>query len=338
MQLNILTRQLKRASRKYSVFMMTLLLLSSPLLAGCTSGDDDETIRIAFKIKDDYSNADENPQVLANFIAAQTGRPVEIYPISNDGAAIEALRFGHADLAFLDGGAAWVAWQQHGLEAIAADQKSDGTTHYTATAWVRNDSEIRTLADLQGRDSCHTGWLKSAGMLMPMGYLIGEELVNVSGNTSDIESLRTTIENHFGSASIPVSGELYYGYSGAFRCMSEGAGDVAFVKTTSYADHCSGNDWCGELSDYRMLNPSFGQVPSHPVMVNPNMLDSGEIESLRSALLALNSDPNGADILANVLETPGISEVTSESHLASYSEAISNIPGIDSYFDEKYSA
>ena len=105
--------------------MMTLLLLSSPLLAGCTGGDEDDTIRIAFKIKDDYSNADENPQVLADFIAAQTGRPVEIYPISNDGAAIEALRFGHADLAFLDGGAAWVAWQQHGLEAIAADQKSD---------------------------------------------------------------------------------------------------------------------------------------------------------------------------------------------------------------------
>jgi ABC-type phosphate/phosphonate transport system substrate-binding protein len=318
--------------------MMTSLLIFSPLLAGCTSGADDDTIRIAFKIKDDYSNADENPQVLADFIADQTGRPVEIYPISNDGAAIEALRFGHADLAFLDGGAAWVAWQQHGLEAIAADQKSDGTTQYSATAWVRNDSDIRTLADLQGRDSCHTGWLKSAGMLMPMGYLIGEGLVNVSGNTSDIESLRTAIENHFGTASIPVSGELYYGYSGAFRCMSEGAGDVAFVKTTSYTDHCSGNEWCGELSDYRMLSPAFGQVPSHPVMVNPSILDSAEIESLRSALLALNSEADGAEILANVLETPGMSEVTSESHLGSYSDAISNIPGIDSYFDEKYSA
>jgi len=59
---------------------------------------------------------------------------------------------------------------------------------------------------------------------------------------------------------------------------------------------------------------------------------------LRSALLALNSEADGAEILANVLETPGMSEVTSESHLGSYSDAISNIPGIDSYFDEKYSA
>ncbi len=316
---------------------MTLLLLTSPLLAGCTGGGAaDDTIRIAFMIKDDYQNPDEQPQRLADFISAQTGRPVEIYPISNDGAAIEALRFGHADLAFLDGGAAWVAWKQHGLEAIAADQKSDGTNSYTAAAWVRNDSDILSLADLEGRDSCHTGWLKSAGMLMPMGYMIGQGIVNVSGDASDIESLRTTIENHFGDASIPVSGQLYYGYSGAFRCMSEGAGDVAFVKTTSYADHCAGNDWCGDLSDYRMLNPTFGQVPSHPVMINPGAQEQGEIDSLQASLLALNTHPDGAGILEDVLQTPGISQVTSESHLGSYSDAISNIPGIDSYFDEKY--
>ena len=34
---------------------------------------------------------------------------------------VEALRFGNADIALMDAGAAWVGWQQYGLEVLAAD-------------------------------------------------------------------------------------------------------------------------------------------------------------------------------------------------------------------------
>ena len=33
-------------------------------------------------------------------------------------------------IAFLDGGSAWLGWQNYGLDVIAADQKSDGSTFY----------------------------------------------------------------------------------------------------------------------------------------------------------------------------------------------------------------
>ena len=324
--------------QRFSIGLISFLILLSSTV-GCVGDESskEDPIRIAYKVKDDYENPDQNPQTLADFLSEQLDRSVEVYPISNDGAAIEALRFGHADLAFLDGGAAWVAWKQHGIEAIVADQKIDGSAHYTAAAWVRNDSDIQSLEDLAGRNSCHTGWLKSAGMLMPMGYMIGAGMVDVSGNSSDIESLRTTIENHFENASIPASGDLYYGYVGAFRCMTEGGGDVAFVKTTSYEDHCTGEVWCLNRSAYRMLEPPFGMIPTHPVMVNPN-LEAQTVADLQKALLALNSDANGSVILEDVLETPGLVKVTTEGHLGSYSSAISNIPGIITYFDEKYNA
>ena len=304
-------------------------------MSGCL-GPEEEKIRIAFKTQDDYDNPDANPQRLADFIAEQTGMDVELYPISSDLAAIEALRFGHADVAILDGGSAWIAWQQHGFEAILADKKSDGSNHYTASAWVLDNSDIQSLEDLEGRDSCHTGWLKSAGMLMPMGYMIGQGFVEVSGDDEDIDSLRTTIENHFGNVSIPASGDIYYGYSGAFRCMTDGHGDVAFAKTTSYDDHCVGNDWCLERSEYRILEPAFGQVPSHSVMVNGDSYGSDKTESITMAFLALNVDSEGQSILESVLGTPGISEVNTESHLGSYSAAISSIPGIAAYFEDKY--
>ena len=239
-------------TRQRVIVWMVFGLLICTTLSGCL-GPEEEKIKIAFKTQDDYDNPDANPQRLADFIAEHAGMEVELYPISSDLAAIEALRFGHADVAILDGGSAWLASQQNVFEAILADQKSDGSNYYTASAWVLNSSDIQSLEDLEGRDSCHTGWLKSAGMLMPMGYKIGQGLVEVSGDEEDIDSLRTTIENHFGNASIPASGDIYYGYGGAFRCMTEGFGDVAFAKTTSYDDHCVGNDWCLDRAEYRML-------------------------------------------------------------------------------------
>ena len=55
----------------------------------------------------------------------------------------------------------------------AADLKSDSRTHYNAHAWVLADSDIAAahldddpstdpFALLEGKTSCHTGWLKSA--------------------------------------------------------------------------------------------------------------------------------------------------------------------------------
>ena len=109
---------------------IVVALLLTTAFAGCIGGDDssDDVIRIAFTVKDDYDNPDTNPQLLADFIAEYSGYDVELYPIANENAAIEALNFGHADAAFLDGGAGFVAWKSHGLEAVLADQKDDGSS------------------------------------------------------------------------------------------------------------------------------------------------------------------------------------------------------------------
>ena len=200
-----------------SLFICSLMLLSG--LTGClgfgADSSNPNTIRIAFEIKDDYTSADMNPQILADFLSQQTGLEVELYPITSEGAIIEALRFGHADIAFMDAGAAWMGWQQYGLEVLAADTKSDDRTYYNAHAVVLNGSDAANaylddnastdpFATLEGTTSCHTGWLKSAGMLLPMGFLISEGYAPIVGPEDDIESLRSTIYSYFSEdASIP---------------------------------------------------------------------------------------------------------------------------------------
>jgi len=71
------------------------------------------------------------------------------------------------------------------------------------------------------------------------------------------------------------------------------------------------------------------------VIVNPDNAGDKQ-DALIAALLALNTDEGGVDILENVLNTPGLIPVTSEGHLGSYSDAIGNIPGITAYFEAKY--
>jgi len=341
-------------------------------------------IRIAYEVKDDYENPDENPQAMADFIAAQTGVEVTLYPVTSEGSIIEALRFGNADIAFMDGGSAWVAWKQYGLATMAADTKSDGRTYYNAHAWVHKDSEMAAALNdddastdpfslLEGKTSCHTGWLKSAGMLLPMGYLISNDYAEVVGDADDIESLRNTILNFFSDdASIPDSGAPYYGYSGAVKCLSEGVGDVAFAKDSTVDSYCGNEnaslneDWCLPRDEYVPL-PAFGQAPSHPVMYNPDKLDVQTRTAILNALLAMNdemyvvdyemqgetytgcynkithqvdsdSDRNtcGGEIMSNILGTSGLVEANTQEHLGSYSSLISAIPGISTYYDTKY--
>ena len=343
---------------KTSVIALVMMFVLTGFTGCLDSEEEEETPKekfiIAYEVKDDYENPDENPQIMADYLANELDMDVEIYPITSEGAIIEALRFGNAHIAFMDGAAAWIGWQQYGLEALAADQKSDGRTYYNAHAVVLKDSEMATayLDDddstdpfslLAGKTSCHTGWLKSAGMLLPMGFLIGNGYANVVGDPNDIESLRNTVTNFFNDdASIPDSGTTYYGYSGAVRCLSEGVGDVAFAKDSTVAGYCGNENaadneaWCLPEDDYVLL-PSYGSAPSHPVMYNPEFVDDETKVLVQDALVAMKDSDEGAAILANILGTPGIVTTDATTHLGSYGGLIGDIPGINSYYSDKYS-
>ena len=51
---------------------------------------------------------------------------------------------------------------------------------------------------------------------------------------------------------ITIHVECYAGYTGAFKCMADGAGDVAFVKHTTTAEVIADGQY-GSLNDYEYL-------------------------------------------------------------------------------------
>tara|TARA_Y100001936_G_scaffold65013_1_gene63796 strand:- start:445 stop:1521 length:1077 start_codon:yes stop_codon:yes gene_type:complete len=316
-------------------------------------GDDDDCVRIAYEVKDTYLFWEANPQEMADKLSELTGMKVVVYPVSNEVAAIEAVANGNAEIAMVDGAAGWLGYQVYDLDVVAVEKKPDGRVFYNAAAWVKADSEIAAahLDDdpdtdpfeiMRGKKSCHTGWLKSAGMLIPMGYLIGNGYAEVVGDPNEIESLRATVTNFFNEDSeIPEGGTQYSGYKGAMKCMMTGHGDIALVKDTAYRLYCDENDdgvadgpdWCLELDELVML-PSFGQAPSHPVMYDPARMDQETMLVIQEALLALDDDAEGREILNDVLNTAGMVASTGDEHLGTYSDAVSNVPGIQAYIEK----
>lgn len=306
-------------------------------MAGCTTGNDDG-IRIAFVAKDTATAPHDDLDALAAYMEDATGREVTINLFVGDGgnnAALSAVAAGSADVASVDGAAAWLAWQTLDLEAVASEVRSDGRTHYIASAWVHVDSSIETVADLEGADSCHTGATKSAGMFMPMSYLVKNGHIDASGYPDDISQVQEMAKDFFREATI---GGAYAGYEGALRCLSDGTGDVAFIRDTTPADYCdeagaAERDWCLDLADYREL-VQFGPVPEHPFMVSPDQ-DAATIRLIVDALVALDDTEDGRAILDATFGTGEIRPVETEAHLGGYGDLIAHLPGIEGYAEAK---
>jgi len=78
---NMKTRTLKSS--------ILVFLIATASLAGCLGSDDEkeesnlEDFVIAYSIKDDYTNVDENPQRLADYMSEELNMDVSLYPIDS---------------------------------------------------------------------------------------------------------------------------------------------------------------------------------------------------------------------------------------------------------------
>ncbi|CAJ0931413.1 unnamed protein product [Ranitomeya imitator] len=127
-----------------------------------------------------------------------------------------------------------------------------GTSYY-AVAVVKKSSNF-TINTLKGARSCHTGYEKTSGWNVPVGYFID------SGRMSAVVcDIPKGVSDYFSKSCVPGVDELkypslcdlckgnsnngnqcgqdkYQDYNGAFRCLVD-EGDVAFVKHSTVLDN-----------------------------------------------------------------------------------------------------
>ena len=185
-----------------------------------------------------------------------------------------------ADAIAVDGGQVYIAGKC-GLVPVMVEQSiqqncdngGDAASYYVV-AVVHKNSEV-TWNTLKGRKSCHTGLNRNAGWKVPDSVICGQ--------TSDC-----TLYNFFSKGCAPgadrqsnmcelckgsgkavgdeskckaSSEEMYYSYDGAFRCLAENAGEVAFIKHSIVGDYTDGKgpDWAKNLKsgDFELICPQL---------------------------------------------------------------------------------
>ncbi|XP_061588275.1 transferrin-a isoform X2 [Cololabis saira] len=190
-----------------------------------------------------------------------------------------------ADVMSVDGGQVYTAGKCGLVPAMVEQYDADKCTSsaeesssYYAVAVVKKGSGV-TWASLKGKKSCHTGMGRTAGWNVPMGLIYNESndcdftKFFSSGCAPGADATSPFCRECKGSgkavgdeAKCKASAEeLYYGYAGAFRCLAEGAGDVAFIKHTIVPENTDGTgpDWAQSLrsADFELICPGQGPVP-----------------------------------------------------------------------------
>ncbi|XP_039999334.1 transferrin-a [Xiphias gladius] len=190
-----------------------------------------------------------------------------------------------ADAMAVDGGQVYTAGKC-GLVPALVEQYDEAlcnitgatASSYYAVAVVKKGT-VSSWEDLRGKRSCHTGKGRTAGWNIPMGLI--HNIINDCNFTkyfprgcapgADPGSSFCTqcggSERAVGDESKckPSADEKYYGYSGAFRCLVEGAGDVAFIKHTIVPEYNNVQQptWARgvQSADYELICPGKGPVP-----------------------------------------------------------------------------
>ncbi|XP_062070603.1 inhibitor of carbonic anhydrase-like isoform X2 [Lepus europaeus] len=198
-----------------------------------------------------------------------------------------AIRANEADAVSVDGDSIVGAGQEpYLLRPIVIEyyMSKDGKpqTYHYAVAMVKRDTSFQ-LNQLQGKKSCHPGlWNIPVEALASHGSSAAAAAKVFSSSCvpcADAKTLPQLCELCAGRGKDKCacsSHEPYFGYSGAFKCLEDGAGDVSFVRHMTVFENLPHK---ADRDQYELLCPDntrkpvdkyeqchLARVPSHAVV------------------------------------------------------------------------
>jgi phosphonate transport system substrate-binding protein len=210
---------------------------------------------------------------LGLYLEKKTGVAVEFTILSRYGNIIEQFKSRKMDGAFFGSFTGAHAIQKLGVMPVARPVNPDKSSTYHGRLFVRRDSGIRTVRDMKGKKMAFVEKATTAGYIFPIAYLR-------RNGVTDIDSF---FSEYFFTGS----------HDAAVRAVLSGQADVGAAKHSIY-DMVRRED--PRVDRELMIIADSPPVPSNGLCVRKD-LEPGLRNRLRSALLGLDSDPDGRPVL-----------------------------------------
>jgi phosphonate transport system substrate-binding protein len=228
---------------------------------------------------------------LAAFLSERLGMPVVSRVDADYTGTVEAMRAGHAHVAFLSPLASALAHEVAGARMIVAEERN-GLPYYHARYWVLRDSGIARLEDLRGKVVAFNDPLSASGYLFPVAALMEEGLI---GHADEIHAF-------FGRIYFAGGTEL------SLRALLNGFVDAAGV--SQYGPEV----FLAPEERHRVTSiAEHGPIPNHGVAVSRDLPEE-LVERITQALLLLN-EPEHNQILRRVYGWQRLTRVDTETYL-----------------------
>ena len=234
----------RRLTRRHLLALSgaSLAFLAAPIRA------QSDTLRLAFIPQENPEKLLGDITTITVWLSQKIGVPVEGFITIDHAAAVEALRNGDADISFMGALPFVLAEAEIGAIPLLSEVYRDAPT-YTGRIFVRRDSGLKTLADLQGRDIAFADPISESGYLYPLAEF--ERAGLITGPR----------------AAEAFFGRIFFagGYQQAMQAMAEGLVDAAGA--SQYADLLLAPE---QQSQITWIAESEA-IPSHVVIARPGL-------------------------------------------------------------------
>lgn len=292
--------------RRFALLFSSAAVLTSVvfLLAAC-GGESERKVVIAVQPTATLEELSAQASELESFLEERLGMDVELRFPTTYAGVIEALRFGHADAAFMSAWPAALANEMAQAEVVLAEvrtvtigEEKTEAPYYFSYWVVRKDSPYTSLEELRGKKVAFPSPLSTSGYVGPMARLVELGLISPDGGEADPREF---------------FGEVFFagGYAQAWQALKTGQVDVSII-----AGDVSQELYREVLANTRILEEQ-GPLPSHAVVFSKD-LEEPLRSRLKEALLALGQ-PEYQELMRKFISGIFVrfQETTTQEHLGS---------------------